>query len=377
MDPVLRLLCDLVAIDSVNPTLVSGGAGEAAVADRVAVALRAAGLDVHITEVATGRPNVVGVLEGRASGRSLMFCGHLDTVGVEGMSDPFDPVARDGRLYGRGAQDMKSGLAAMIDAAARLAAGGGPGTGRVVVAAVADEEHGSLGADALVREHTADGAVVTEPTDLAVATGHQGFEWVEVETRGRAAHGSRPAEGRDAILRMGRVLARLEAINAGLMTGPGHPLLGTASLHASTIGGGRELSVYPDRCRLRFERRTLRGEPSDVGLKEVQTVLGELGRVDAEFEASVKQLFSRPPYEIPDDHPVCRALVRVLQRRGRDAAPTGMSFWTDAAVLGHAGTPAVLFGPSGAGLHSTEEYVEIDSVITCRDILVELAREFC
>ena len=377
MDPAIRLLRDLVAIDSVNPTLVSGGAGEAAVADRVAVALRAAGLDVSITEVATGRPNVVGVLEGRAPGRSLMFCGHLDTVGVEGMSDPFDPLARDGRLYGRGAQDMKSGLAAMIDAAARLAAGGGLGTGRVVVAAVADEEHASLGADALVKEHTADGAVVTEPTDLAVATGHQGFEWVEVETRGRAAHGSRPAEGRDAILRMGRVLARLEAINAGLMTGPGHPLLGTASLHASTIGGGRELSVYPDRCRLRFERRTLRGEPPDVGLKEVQTALGELGRVDAEFEASVQQLFSRPPYEIPDDHPVCRALVRVLQRRGRDAAPTGMSFWTDAAVLGHAGTPAVLFGPSGAGLHSTEEYVEIDSVITCRDTLVELAREFC
>ena len=377
MDPAIRLLRDLVAIDSVNPTLVSGGTGEAAVADRVAVALRAAGLDVSITEVATGRPNVVGVLEGRAPGRSLMFCGHLDTVGVEGMSDPFDPVARDGRLYGRGAQDMKSGLAAMIDAAARLAAGGGLGTGRVVVAAVADEEHASLGADALVKEHTADGAVVTEPTDLAVATGHQGFEWVEVETRGRAAHGSRPAEGRDAILRMGRVLARLEAINAGLMTGPGHPLLGTASLHASTIGGGRELSVYPDRCRLRFERRTLRGEPPDVGLKEVQTALGELGRVDAEFEASVQQLFSRPPYEIPDDHPVCRALVRVLQRRGRDAAPTGMSFWTDAAVLGHAGTPAVLFGPSGAGLHSTEEYVEIDSVITCRDTLVELAREFC
>ena len=377
MDPAIRLLRDLVAIDSVNPTLVSGGAGEAAVADRVAVALRAAGLDVSITEVATGRPNVVGVLEGRAPGRSLMFCGHLDTVGVEGMSDPFDPVARDGRLYGRGAQDMKSGLAAMIDAAARLAAGGGLGTGRVVVAAVADEEHASLGADALVKEHTADGAVVTEPTDLAVATGHQGFEWVEVETRGRAAHGSRPAEGRDAILRMGRVLARLEAINAGLMTGPGHPLLGTASLHASTIGGGRELSVYPDRCRLRFERRTLRGEPPDVGLKEVQTALGELGRVDAEFEASVQQLFSRPPYEIPDDHPVCRALVRVLQRRGRDAAPTGMSFWTDAAILGHAGTPAVLFGPSGAGLHSTEEYVEIDSVITCRDTLVELAREFC
>ena len=377
MDPVLRLLRDLVAIDSVNPSLVSGGAGEAAIAERIAAALREAGLDVRVTEASPGRPNVVGVLDGRAPGRALMFCGHMDTVGVEGVTAPFDPVERSGRLYGRGAQDMKSGLAAMIDAAARLAAGGGLEKGRLVVAAVADEEHASVGADALVREHMAAGAVVTEPTNLAVATGHKGFEWVEVETRGRAAHGSRPADGRDAILCMGRVLTRLEAINARLMAGPCHPRLGTASLHASTIGGGRELSVYPDRCRLRFERRTLMGEPPDVGLTEMRAALAELDQEDAEFEASAKQLFSRPAYEIPDDHPVCQALAQVLRGRGRDAEPTGMSFWTDAAILGRAGTPAVLFGPSGAGLHGTEEYVEIDSVLVCRDILVELARAFC
>ena len=142
-----------------------------------------------------------------------MLCGHLDTVGVEGMTAPFDPVERDGRLYGRGAQDMKGGVAAMVDAVSSLAAGGMLSTGRVIVAAVADEEFASVGADALVRECTADGAVVTEPTDLTLATGHKGFEWVEVETRGRAAHGSRPGEGLDAILRMGRVLARLEVIN--------------------------------------------------------------------------------------------------------------------------------------------------------------------
>ncbi|MDP7691986.1 MAG: M20/M25/M40 family metallo-hydrolase, partial [Vicinamibacterales bacterium] len=167
MDPVLALLRDLVAIDSVNPSLVPGGAGEAAIADRVAAALGAAELDVEVSEVAPGRPNVVGVLEGRAPGRALMLCGHTDTVGVEGMAAPFDPVERAGRLYGRGAQDMKSGVAAMVDAAARLAAGGGLSSGRLVVAAVADEEHASLGADALVREHGADGAVVTEPTGLA------------------------------------------------------------------------------------------------------------------------------------------------------------------------------------------------------------------
>ena len=238
MDPVLQLLRDLIAIDSVNPSLVPGAAGEATVAERIGVVLEAAGLDVRVIEVAQGRPNVVGVLEGRAPGRALMLCGHMDTVGVEGMRAPFDPVERDGRLYGRGAQDMKGGLAAMIDAAARLAAAGGLETGRLIVAGVADEEYASLGADALVTEYTADGAVVTEPTDLTVATGHKGFEWVEVETRGRAAHGSRPDDGRDAILGMGRVLARLEAINTGLLAGPGHRLLGTASLHASTISGG-------------------------------------------------------------------------------------------------------------------------------------------
>ena len=374
---MLALLRDLVAIESVNPALSPGGAGEAAIAEHVAVVMRRAGLDVAVTDAAPGRPNVVGVLEGRAPGRALMLCGHLDTVGVEGMREPFTPVVRDGRLYGRGAQDMKSGVAAMIDAAARLAVRGGLPSGRLVVAAVADEEHASLGADALVRDHAADGAVVTEPTDLRMATCHKGFEWVEVETRGRAAHGSRPADGRDAILRMGRVLARLEAGEARLAAGPSHPLLGPASLHASTISGGREFSVYPDRCRLSFERRTLLGEPPDAGLAEARGILDALARDDPEFEGSARPIFTRPPHELPAGHPLCRALARVLERWGESAEPTGMSFWTDAAILSRAGTPAVLFGPRGAGLHSREEYVEVDSVLTCRDVLIDLARDFC
>ncbi len=376
-DSVLALLRDLVAIDSVNPALAPGGAGEAAIAEHVAAVLRRAGLDVAVADAAPGRPNVVGVLRGRAPGRTLMLCGHLDTVGVDGMREPFTPVVRDGRLYGRGAQDMKSGVAAMIDAAARLAARGGLPAGRLVVAAVADEEHASLGADALVGDHGADGAVVTEPTDLRMATCHKGFEWVEVETRGRAAHGSRPADGRDAILRMGRVLHRLEAVNAGLAAGAAHPLLGPASLHASTIAGGRELSVYPDRCRLSFERRTLLGEPPDVGLTEAQGILDALARDDAEFEGTARRVFTRAAHELPVDHPVCRTLARVLDRHGEVVDPIGMSFWTDAAILTRAGTPAVLFGPRGAGLHSREEYVEIDSVLTCRDVLIDLARDFC
>src|SRR5262245_15920630 len=240
MDP-LPLLRDLVAIDSVNPTLVPGAAGEAAIGDALAAAMRRAGLDVTVQPVTPGRPNVIGVLEGRAKGRTLMFCGHTDTVGVAGMADPFTPVERDGRLYGRGSQDMKGGVAAMVAAAAALAAKPLP-AGRLVVACVVDEEHSSIGAEALAASWSADGAVVTEPTDLAIAVGHKGFEWIAIDVRGKAAHGSRPADGEDAILRLGRVLTRLEALDAELQARPPHPLLGTASLHASIVSGGRELS---------------------------------------------------------------------------------------------------------------------------------------
>ena len=377
MDAVIDLLRDLVAIDSVNPALASGGAGEAAAAGRVAAALRAAGIDVEVTAAAPGRPNVVGVVEGRSAGRALMLCGHTDTVGVEGMAAPFDPVVRDGRVHGRGSQDMKGGVAAMVDAAVAVARAGGLPRGRLVVAAVADEEHASAGAEALVATHAADGAVVTEPTDLRIATAHKGFEWIEVETRGRAAHGSRPADGRDAILRMGRVLGRLEAVEAGLRARPSLPRFGRPSLHASTIRGGQAFSVYPDRCVLGVERRTVAGEASDAGFAEVRAALAGLAAEDDEFDASARRILTRPPHAIAGDHPVCRELTQALRRRGLDAAPTGMSFWTDAAILGRAGTPAVLFGPAGAGLHGPEEYVEIDSVRVCRDVLVEVARAFC
>jgi len=371
MDPAIRLLRDLVAINSVNPTLVPGAAGERAIADCVASQLRHSGLDVSVDIVADGRPNVVGVLEGRRKGRTLMFCGHTDTVGVAGMVDPFTPAERDGRLYGRGAQDMKGGVAAMMSAAATIAQRGLP-AGRLVIAAVVDEEHSSIGADALVKTWTADAAVVTEPTDLQIAVGHKGFAWVEVSVEGRAAHGSRPAEGRDAILRMGRVLGRLEALDRELQGRPPHPLVGTGSLHASFITGGRELSSYPDRATLQMERRTLPGEAESSAVAEVRAILDALAGEDPTFVATAAAMFSRPAYEVPAGHEISKSLAAALTRAGGQPQVTGASFWTDAAVLGHAGIPSVLFGPGGAGLHSTEEYVTIQDVLVCRDALVQL-----
>jgi acetylornithine deacetylase len=377
MSSTTELLRELVAIDSVNPSLVPGARGEAAVAQRIAAELMSIGLQVEITEVAPGRPNVVGVLDGRAPGRALMLCGHIDTVGVVGMERPFEPVERDGRLYGRGSQDMKGGVAAMIGAARVIAESGALTGGRLVVAAVIDEEHASLGADALVTRFRADAAVVTEPTDLDIAVAHKGFQWVTVETRGRAAHGSRPLEGRDAIVGMGRVLTRLEALDRRLQAGRTHPLLSTASLHASLISGGRELSSYPDSCVLQMERRTLPGESDRVALEEVNAILDEIRRDDPEADGDATLTFGRHPYEIESGHPLPGMLAAAASGAGHKPRHVGMTFWTDAAILGAAGIPSVLFGPGGAGLHSTEEYVRLKDVEICRDALVALTSAFC
>jgi acetylornithine deacetylase len=375
-DPVVEILRSLVAIDSVNPALVPGARGEAAIARRVAEEMTAIGLRVHVTEVTPGRPNVVGVLPGRAAGRTLMCCGHLDTVGVAGMARPFEPEIRNGRLYGRGAQDMKGGIASMLGAARRIVDEGGLARGQLVVATVVDEEHASLGAEALVAEWRADAAVVTEPTDLDVAIAHKGFQWLTVETRGRAAHGSRPLEGRDAIFRMGRVLAALEALDGRLQSGPAHPLLGTASLHASLMHGGQELSSYPERAWLEFERRTLPGEAADRGLLEMRGILDGLRRSDPEFEGDARLDFGRDAYEVPHGSDLPRALRAAAAEVDCSAALVGMTFWTDAAILGAAGIPSVVFGPGGAGLHSTEEHVRLDEVCRCRDALAAFVRAY-
>ncbi|MEP7105617.1 MAG: M20/M25/M40 family metallo-hydrolase, partial [Chloroflexota bacterium] len=258
----VELLSRLVAIDSVNPDLVAGGAGEAEMARFVASWLESAGLEVSTEELVPGRPSVVGVARGTGGGRSLMLNAHTDTVGVEGMDRPHEPRVDGNRLYGRGSYDMKSGLAAIMLAGAQAARAGLAGD--VIVAAVADEEAGGLGTEAVLRRWSADATIVTEPTELDLAIAHRGFVWIEVETRGRAAHGSRPQLGIDAIVKMGPILSGLEALDQRLRAGPGHPLLGTGSVHASIIAGGAELSTYPASCKLMAERRTIPGETPEL-----------------------------------------------------------------------------------------------------------------
>jgi acetylornithine deacetylase len=367
---MIDTLRDLIAINSINPGLVDGGAGESDIARYIAAKLHAMHIDAAIEEAAPGRTNVIGVIEGASPGPSLMLCGHSDTVGVEGMTAPFDPVEREGRMYGRGSQDMKGGVAAILGAAQTFAQQ--PlRKGKIVIAIVADEEYMSIGAESLVKRWSADAAVITEPTDLMIGIGHKGFEWVEITTEGVAAHGSRADDGVDAIAHMGRVLARLEQLDQSFAAHP-HPLLGRASLHASLIRGGRELSTYPDRCTLDVERRTVEGEAPEISLREAKAILDALHAEDPKFRASARCTFVRSPYVTPREHPLPELLRRIA------AKPLGaMTFWTDAAILGSAGIPTVVFGPGGAGLHGIDEYVRVDEVHACRDALVQLAREYC
>ena len=373
-DYITKTLADLVRINSVNPSLSPDGGGETEIAAYVADALSALGLVVKTFELAPKRVNVVGVLPGARRGRSLLLNAHMDTVGVEGMDDPFGAQIRDGRLYGRGSQDMKGSLAAMMGAAKAFVDAGHKLPGDLLITAVADEEYGSIGMEHLVKTVTADAAIVTEPTDLTLCRAHRGFIWYEVETTGRAAHGSRYAEGIDANMRMGRFLSRLEDLERDLRNRSPHSLAGPPSLHAAILRGGSEVSVYAASSHLTLERRTTPGETQDQATAELQAIVDQLSAEDETFKATVKPTFLREPFEIDATAPISRALDKAMTAHmGVRPRHSGQTFWTDAALLAAAGIDTVLVGPIGQGLHSAEEWVDLKSVHDLAAILLQTA----
>ncbi len=376
MDNPTELLASLVSIDSTNPDLIPGAAGEGQMAAAVARWLEAAGLEVRLIESTAGRPNVVAIAHGSGGGRSLMLNGHMDTVGKGDFAEAHKPRIEDGRLYGRGAYDMKGGLAACMVAIAEAKKHNLRGD--VILTAVVDEEHASLGTSTVIETVHAEAAIVAEFTELQLILAHKGFAWFEIETTGRAAHGSRPDLGVDAIAHMGRVLVALEELDRSLRSGPPHPLLGTGSLHAGLIGGGQEVSSYPEHCRLSVERRTLPGESPE----EVEAALVKLLRRqswhDAAFRASLENGLRRAPLEVAEEAPIAQAVQRAARLvLGQPAPVAGVPFWTDAAILSAAGIPALLFGPAGAGAHAAEEWVDLASVEACAQVYLATALEWC
>lgn len=369
---------DLVRINSVNPVLVPGAPGERAIADHTARVFGQLGLQVERHEPDPGRVSVTGRLPGTGGGRSLMLNAHYDTVGVEGMTDPFSAAVADGRLYGRGAYDMKGSLAAMMAAVEALRRAGVRLRGDLVLAAVADEEYGSLGTADLVTRIRTDAAIVTEPTSCAVCLAHKGYEWIEIRTEGRAAHGSRFSEGIDANIRMGRFLSGLDRLEQELRHRTPHPLVGPPSLHAATLSGGTGLSTYAASCTLQVERRTVPGETSAQALSEIQAILDRLTAEDPSFRGSARTFFSRDPFEVDREAPVVRSLAGALHLvTAGPPAFVGDTPWMDSALLSGAGIETVVFGPGGGGAHADVEWVEIDSMVRCAAVLAETAVAYC
>jgi acetylornithine deacetylase len=371
-DPV-ALTRVLVATPSVNPQMEAGGAAEGAVAELTAGWLQDWGLATETTEVAPGRYNVVATLDG--DGPTLLLNGHMDTVGVGGMTiEPFEAVIEGGRLWGRGSCDMKSGLAVILAVTRRLASHGA--RPNLIVALTADEEQASAGMYSFVASGmSADLAVVTEPTSLKVMPAHKGFVWIEASFSGRAAHGSRPDLGVDAIRHAALYLASLDEYAAELKSREEHPLLLHGSIHAGTITGGTAPSVYPDACKLLVERRTMPGErPEDV-VAEFQRVLNDLVQREPGIDGKLGMTLERPGTEVPEDSPLVQGLLRASDAHGVEPRIEGMTAWVDAALLNEAGIPAVCFGPGDiAQAHTEDEWVDVEQIRTCADVLETFAR---
>ena len=376
LEDLQQLVCELVAIESVNPDLVASGSGESNIAAFVAAWLVAVGLSVQVVEPVPGRKSVIGVLAGTGGGTSLMLNAHMDTVGAGGMRDAFVPVVRNGRVYGRGAYDMKGSLAAIMIVAReakKLAL-----RGDLIIAAVADEEVSSLGTEAVLQRMEADAAIVTEPTELRLCLAHKGFAWLEVETRGVAAHGSRPDLGVDAVAHMGRILTGVLELDQLLRAGRPHLLLGTGTVHASLIEGGQEWSTYPARCVVKVERRTIPGEDGASALMEIEEVIAGARAADPALEASVALLLERPWSQLGADSFVTEAVeAAATEMLGREPEVIGVAYWMDMALSNAIGIPTVAFGPAGEGAHADVEWVDLASVETCVQVYLRAAELIC
>ena len=375
MSELETLLADMVRIDSSNPGL-AGGPGEAAFAAHLAALMERLGMEVDLWDALPGRPNVVGRLPGGGGGHSLMLLGHLDVVGPWG-PEAFTPVVREGRMYGRGAADMKCGFAAALLAVGALIAAGRRLPGDVLVAGVIDEEWESAGAAALPARYRPDAAVLVECTGLEVVAEHGGFAWYEVISHGVEAAGADPQHGVDGIALLAPVLAGVSALDAKLERRP-PARYGRGSIHAGTIAGGDQLPVYPARCALGVERCLIAGESVAQAQAEMEGLLAAAREADPRFRGDLRTVVAREPLEQAADEPVIAAVAAAAAAvLGRPPVVRGDIAWGDSGLLVKAGIPCATFGPVGHGEHTSDEWVDLASVATTAQVLERTALGFC
>jgi len=381
-EEIVSLLKDMVSINSVNPN-IERGTGEIELSNFIADYLEKIGLEVHTQDVIDGRFNVIGILKGSGSGRSLMFNGHTDTVGVRNMTiDPFKPFIEDDKLHGRGACDMKGSIAAMMIALKTLAESDVELKGDVLLSTVVGEEYDNVGTRKLVSEYSftklPDAVIVGEPTSLQLAIKHKGFANIEIETEGKAAHGSVPEKGIDAIEKMAKIIVKLGGMKKAC-SAKINDLLGTPKMHLSTIEGGREWSVVPDHCLLRLEIRTIPEYTSNNAMADIRNIIEELSSEDPDLKANVNLFLAGEPLDTSPDEPIVDAIQQAFREvKGVEPQVLGMPYYTEAALFaGELGTPACLIGAGDIKqAHAADEFVKISEVVDAAAIYVLTSQIF-
>ena len=361
-DQLIHCLTRLVQINSVNPDLSTTGQGEREIAEYIHRHFQLLEIPSEIHTVIDDRCNTTAVLTGEARDRILLLNGHIDTVGIEGMDDPFTLKKVGDRLYGRGTYDMLAGCAIQMGLANYFSQHPCPIT--LVFTFVADEENLSIGMEHLV-EHFIPAlpvkpflGIFLEPTEEHIGISHKGFAWFEIEIKGLAAHGSRPEQGVNAIFPLSYALKELETINQELAAEKPHPFLGHATLHPGLISGGSAQSVIAARSRLNWERRILPGDRQEKLDGELQRVISAVENANGDQKIVGRQIFSRPANESSDNK-----LIKKLKQAAGDKDYCGMSYWADSALAAQAGIPSILFGPAGHGAHAVDEWVSAGSLI--------------
>jgi acetylornithine deacetylase len=370
------LLTDLIRIDARNPWLIEDGPGEGAIAADVAARCRALpGVEVTVEEVVPGRPNVIARLPGRGDGPSLCLNAHLDTVGdASWPGRSMAPVVEGDRMVGLGAADDKGHCAAVLLVLEALARRPEPLAGDVVAAFVMDEEATSEGTQHYVARHRPDACLVVEPFGIgrAIAT-HQGFGWLDLTIRGRAAHGSAPEKGTDAISRAARVVERLDALGRAWAAAP-DPLNGATVYHASTIRGGSDYATYPAEVVLGIEIGTQPGETIADRVRDIEAIFADLRAELPDFEACVDVRLDRNPFRAEGHEALLAALDRATRAvLGAPLQVAGENAWMDAALVQEAGIPTLSVGASAGNLHAPDEWVSLPELLDVCEILERTA----
>ena len=370
MSDTAKLLCELIALRSVNPAFLPPGdarAGEQRVADFLAVTAARAGLEIEFQKVLPGRVNLIARLGPKGKiAQTILLAPHMDTVPAANESQ-FVPRKEGDRLYGRGACDTKGSAAAMLSAVIALAnSKQRPSATEIIFAGLVDEESAQAGSRAFARSYLkANLAIVGEPTGLQVVTAHKGNIWLQLETHGKAAHGSRPELGRNAVHEMARIVDALETDYAAVLRKRRrHPLLGRATVNVGTIRGGTQPNIVPDSCVITVDRRTLPGE-TEAGVKrEIETFLARK-KLRAAFS------LARTEACLPMETPAKLPLVQHFLRSAGQRKPVGVHYFCDAAILAEGGIPSVVFGPGDiAQAHTADEWISVRSLERAVEILV-------